>query len=241
VAEEMSLIKQQYHPDQIRIIDDVLGIDRRWARAWREAVLAQDAVLPFECLSRVDLVDEELICLLRDAGCRRIAFGAESGSQKVLDAMDKGTTVEQIRQAAALCRAHGIETYFYLMVGYPGEEWADLLKTVDLLRQTRPDAFSSTIAYPLPGTRFYEEVAHRLLDSPDWDYTAENRLLFERGFSTRFYRWVQRWLYQEWKAARLGHGDQHESPLRRLRSRAALWRAQAMFRILRHDPSGRGA
>jgi len=241
VAEEMSLIKQQYHPDQIRIIDDVLGIDRRWARAWREAVLAQDAVLPFECLSRVDLVDEELICLLRDAGCRRIAFGAESGSQKVLDAMDKGTTVEQIRQAAALCRAHGIETYFYLMVGYPGEEWADLLKTVDLLRQTRPDAFSSTIAYPLPGTRFYEEVAHRLLDSPDWDYTAENRLLFERGFSTRFYRWVQRWLYQEWKAARLGHGDQHESPLRRLRSRAALWRAQAMVRILRHDPSGRGA
>jgi radical SAM superfamily enzyme YgiQ (UPF0313 family) len=241
VAEEMRLIKEQYHPDQIRIVDDVLGIDRRWVRAWREAVLTQDAVVPFECLSRVDLVDDELIGLLRDAGCRRIAFGAESGSQKVLDAMDKGTRVEQIRQAAALCRAHGIETYFYVMVGYPGEEWADLLKTADLLTQARPDAFSSTIAYPLPGTRFYEEVAERLLDSPDWDYTAENRLLFERGFSTQFYRWVQRWLYQEWRAARLRHGEEHGSIVQRIRSRAALWRARAMVRLLRRRPAERRA
>jgi radical SAM superfamily enzyme YgiQ (UPF0313 family) len=186
-------------------------------------------------------MDEELIGLLKDAGCRRIAFGAESGSQKVLNAMDKGTTVEQIRKAAALCRASGIETYFYIMVGYPGEEWADLVQTVDLLRQTRPDGFSSTIAYPLPGTRFYEEVAHRLLDSPDWDYTAENRLLFERGFSTRFYRWVQRWLYQEWRAARLHHGEEQASLVSYLRRQAALWRARAMVRILRLLPAGHGA
>jgi len=233
VAAEMRLIKELYQPDQIRIVDDVMGIDRGWVRAWHDAVLSMDAAIPYECLSRVDLMDEELIRLLGDVGCRRIAFGAESGSQKVLDAMNKGTKVEQIRQVAELCRRQGIETYFYIMLGYPGEEWGDIRQTVELLKDTRPDRFSSTIAYPLPGTDFYEEVAHRLLDTPDWDYTAENRLLFEREYSTRFYRWVQRWLYLEWRAARLRHGDESVPCARRLRQRAGLWTAKAMVEILR--------
>jgi anaerobic magnesium-protoporphyrin IX monomethyl ester cyclase len=234
VAEEMRLIKEQYRPDQLRVVDDVMGIDRQWARAWHDAVLARDAAMPFECLSRVDLMDEELVRLLQEAGCIRIAFGAESGSQKVLDAMNKGTTVEQIRRTAQLCRRHGIETYFYIMLGYPGEEWADIQKTVELLKETRPEQFSSTIAYPLPGTEFFEEVKHRLLDTPDWDYTAENRLLFQRTHSTRFYRWVQRWLHQEWRAARLRHGDDQAPLLQQLRGQAGLWRSRAMAASLRH-------
>ena len=236
VAEEMGLIKTAYQPDQLRIVDDVMGIDRRWVRAWHDAVLAQGAAIPFECLSRVDLLDDELARLLAEAGCRRIALGAESGSQKVLDAMKKGTTVEQIRRAAELCRRHGIETYFYIMLGYPCEKWADIRQTVELLKETHPDRFSSTIAYPLPGTDFYTEVAHRLLDTPDWDYTAENRLLFEREYSTRFYHWVQRWIYQEWWAARLRHGKEHASLARRLRHQAGLWTARGMVEILRHRP-----
>lgn len=240
VAEEMRLIKEQYHPDQLRIVDDVMGIDRHWVRAWHDAVLARDAVTPFECLSRVDLMDEELVRLLREAGCVRIAFGAESGSQRVLDAMNKGTRVEQIRWAAELCRRFGIEIYFYIMLGYPGEEWPDILKTVALLKETRPDQFSSTIAYPLPSTDFFEEVKHRLLDAPDWDYTAENRLLFEREYSTRFYRWVQRWLHQEWHMARLRHGDEQASPAGRLRKTAGLWGSRVMSSLLRYAPSGRG-
>jgi radical SAM superfamily enzyme YgiQ (UPF0313 family) len=232
----MRQIKELYRPDQLRIVDDVMGIDRGWVRAWHHAVLAQDAVTPFECLSRVDLMDEELVRLLREAGCIRIAFGAESGSQQVLDAMNKGTRVEQIRRAAELCRRHGIETYFYIMLGYPGEEWADIRQTVELLKETRPNQFSSTIAYPLPGTEFYEEVQHRLLDAPDWDYTAENRLLFQRERSTRFYRWVQRWLHQEWHVARLRHGQEQISPIRRVRRLAGLWASRAMVELLRHMP-----
>jgi anaerobic magnesium-protoporphyrin IX monomethyl ester cyclase len=166
----------------------------------------------------------------------RIAFGAESGSQKVLDAMNKGTQVDQIRQTAELCRRYDIETYFYIMLGYPGEEWADIRLTVDLLKETRPTMFSSTIAYPLPGTEFYEEVKHRLLDAPDWDYTAENRLLFEREHSTRFYRWVQRWLYQEWRAARFRHGDEDTPALGRLRQEGGLWYARGMVELLRRLP-----
>jgi radical SAM superfamily enzyme YgiQ (UPF0313 family) len=238
VADEMRQIKEKYRPDQLRIVDDVMGIDRSWVRAWHDAVLDLDAVTPFECLSRVDLMDQEMVRLLKEAGCTRIAFGAESGSQKVLDAMNKGATVDQIRRAAELCRQQGIETYFYIMLGYPGEQWDDIQMTVDLLRETRPDQFSSTIAYPLPGTEFFEEVKHRLLDTPNWDYTAENKLLFEREHSTRFYRWVQRWLYQEWLQARLSHGEVEATPIRRVRSLAGLWRSRIMSSALRHQKQG---
>jgi radical SAM superfamily enzyme YgiQ (UPF0313 family) len=236
VAAEMREIKERYHPDQLRIVDDVMGIDRRWVRAWHDAVLARDAAIPFECLSRVDLMDEELVRLLREAGCRRIALGAESGSQRVLDAMNKGTQVEQIRQAAALCHQQGIETYFYIMLGYPGEGWGDIRQTVALLKETQPDAFSSTIAYPLPGTDFYEQVRDCLLDAPDWDYTAENRLLFRREYSTRFYRWVQRLLQREWWAVRLSHGEEQASLPGRARSQAGLWAARLMVQALRWVP-----
>lgn len=236
VAEEMRLIKEQYRPDQLRIVDDVMGIDQEWVRAWHAAVLALDAVVPFECLSRVDLMDEEMVRLLQDAGCIRIAFGAESGSQKILDAMNKGTTVEQILRTARLCRRHDIETYFYIMVGYPGEEWADIRKTVDLLKEACPDQFSSTIAYPLPGTEFYDKVKHRLLDTPDWDYTAENRLLFQREHMTRFYRWVQRWFHQEWHMARLRHDQEQATPGGWVRRLGGLWTSRAMVHLLRYLP-----
>jgi anaerobic magnesium-protoporphyrin IX monomethyl ester cyclase len=185
-------------------------------------------------------MDEELVRLLREAGCIRIAFGAESGSQRILDAMNKGTRVEQIRSAAELCRRYDIETYFYIMLGYPGEEWPDIVKTVGLLRDTRPDAFSSTIAYPLPGTDFFEEVKHRLLDAPDWDYTAENRLLFEREYSTPFYRWVQRWLHQEWRAARMRHGEEDASLPRQLRTQGNLSASRAMVELHRRLPKRSG-
>jgi radical SAM superfamily enzyme YgiQ (UPF0313 family) len=240
VAEEMGQIKARYAPDQIRIVDDVMGIQRKWVRAFRDAVVARDAVIPFECLSRVDLIDEELVRLLKEAGCFRIHFGAESGSQRVLDAMRKGTTVPQIRRAARLCRELGIETYFYMMVGYPGEEWSDLQRSVELLRDARPDVFSTTIAYPMPGTEFYEQVRDRMTlagdATPDWAHTAENRLLFRRGrYNTLFYRWVIRWFRQEWKDAWLQSG-RAASLADRLKTQAGLWLSRLVVNALARVP-----
>ncbi len=240
VAEEMRHIKERYAPDQIRIVDDVMGIDRKWVRAFRDAVLALDAVIPFECLSRADLIDEELACLLKETGCFRIHFGAESGSQRVLDAMHKGITVPQIRRAAELCRQLDIETYFYMMVGYPGEEWDDLKLSAKLLRETRPDVFSTTIAYPMPGTEFYEQVRDRMAlegnSTPDWVHTAENRLLFRRGrYNTLFYRWVMRWFHMEWKDAWLGAG-RRVSRLAWLKTQAGLWLSRVMVNLMARMP-----
>jgi len=244
VAEELRHIKETYRPDFVRIVDDAMGIRKAWVRRWRDAVIESDAVIPFECLSRVDLLDADIVRWLREAGCRRMALGAESGSQKVLDAMTKGATVEQIRHASALCREVGIETYFYMMVGYPTETWADLKLSARMLRETRPDQFSTTIAYPLPGTAFYERVKDRLPQGdglvPDWDFTAENRLLFGRGqYSTYFYRRVIRWFHHEWEDAWIKAGKP-VSAVERLRTFIALWRDRILVHLLARMP-GLGA
>jgi radical SAM superfamily enzyme YgiQ (UPF0313 family) len=149
--------------------------------------------------------------------------------------MTKGTTVEQIHRAAAICREAGIETYFYMMVGYPGEGWPDLKLSVKLLRETRPDAFSTTIAYPLPGTAFYEQVQDRLPAGhaalADWDYTAENKLLFSAGrYDQGFYRRVLRWFHSEWRDARIQAG-MPISLASRLRSKLGLWRDRLLVHL----------
>jgi len=237
VAEEMRLIKDRYAPDQVRIVDDVLGINRNWVKAWHDHLLALDAIIPFECLSRVDLVDREMLIWLKEAGCVRISFGAESGSQKVLDAMNKGTTVEQIRKAADLCHELGIEVYFYIMLGYPGETWEDIQATIRLLRETRPDQFSSTIAYPLPGTPFYEQVRDHLVELPDWSHTAENRLLYRGRYRTQFYRWAQRLLHKEWLVARVKAGNLSLDGKSKFKAMASLQALRWGTSVLRHLPA----
>ncbi len=239
-AQEMAHVKAHYAPDWIRVVDDVTGVGKSWLAEWRDVILARDAVIPFECLSRVNLVDREMLGALKEAGCQKIFLGAESGSQKVLDGMNKEIKVSQIYRSVELCRQMEVETYFYIMVGYPGEDWGDLKRTARLLRQTRPDEFSTTIAYPLPGTEFYEQVRDRLGFAgdcaPDWDYTAENRLLFQRGqYNTWFYRRVIRWLHSEWQDAWLQAG-RPASWREWLRTKLALWRDRVLVHLAAQTP-----
>jgi len=241
VADEMLGLKQRYAPDQIRIVDDVLGIQRSWMHAWHKAVREREAGIPFECLCRADLMDEELVALLKAAGCRQISLGAESGSQRVLDAMCKEIQVDQIRRAAETCRKHGISVYFYIMLGYPGEEWRDIKATIALLRQTIPDAFSMTVAYPLPGTPFYEHVKDQLHGSPDWDYSAENRLIFDQQYPTEFYRWVQRLIYKEWLVSRRSRRKEWRNARERLMKTLTLWALRVVVFLLRFRWTGRKA
>jgi len=241
-AEEMRLIKTQYQPDQIRVVDDITGVDRKWVFAWRDEVAKQDAAIPFECLSRVNLVDVPLLEALKEIGCKKIYFGAESGSQKVLNAMKKGTKVDQIYRAADVCREVGIALYFFMMVGYPGEEMEDLQASVKMLTQAQPDTFSTTIAYPLPGTEFYNQVRDRIMhDGDDWAFTAENRLLFKRGrYNTFFYRWVQLWFNKEWETARIQSGRAKPSIQRKVWTFAALQLSRTVVKVLARLPGGGG-
>ncbi len=188
VVDEMLLLRDKFGVDRIWLADDIVGANKKWMAKWYEEVMQRKAQIPYECLTRVDLVDETTIKQLKDTGCWKIYYGAESGSQKVLDAMNKEIKVEEIYQATRLTRAAGINVGFFIMFGYPGETLEDIKLTEKMLRELKPDTAGFSVAYPLKGTKFYEQVSEQL--SPQqhqWVSTNENRLLFKARYPNQFY------------------------------------------------------
>jgi len=203
VADEVASLKARYAPDHLWFADDVFGLRPGWIEDYAEAVLARDAAVPFRCQTRADLLGERTVAALRRAGCRTVWLGAESGAQKILDAMEKGVTVEQIRQAAARLRGAGIEVALFLQFGYPGEGWEEIEQTLALVRECRPDDIGISVSYPLPGTRFHERVAAGLGPKRNWLDSDDLEMLYEGAFSTRFYRQLHRVAHTEFRLARL--------------------------------------
>jgi radical SAM superfamily enzyme YgiQ (UPF0313 family) len=158
VVAEMKWLKEAFMPDHIWFADDILGLKLHWLERFAALVNAADARIPFKCLQRADLVNEKTASTLAKAGCKTVWIGAESGSQKILDAMEKGDRVEDIYNAARLLHANGIEVGFFLQFGYPGETWEDVQKTLKMVRECAPDDIGISVSYPLPGTKFYERV-----------------------------------------------------------------------------------
>jgi len=159
VAQEMKLIKETVKPDHIWFCDDIFGLKPGWVAEFSERVIQENAAIPFKCLARVDLLlKEDSVNHLRRAGCKTVWVGAESGSQKVLDAMEKGTTVEQIYESTRKLKRAGIRVGFFLQYGYPGETRADIELTLKMVKDCLPDEIGVSVSYPLPGTKFYETV-----------------------------------------------------------------------------------
>jgi radical SAM superfamily enzyme YgiQ (UPF0313 family) len=197
VVDEMLMLKQRYNPDIMWISDDVLTINRKWTHEFVREVKARNAQHPYECLSRVDLVDHDILKGLRETGCFRIWYGAESGSQKVLDGMRKGTTVAQVREAARITQELGMQAGFFILLGYPDETTADIRMTIDFLKETRPDVVGTSVAFPIKGTEFYERVENRLIQDENWSSRNQNKLLFKGKFPRLYYWFAARWLVKE--------------------------------------------
>src|SRR4030095_3714151 len=155
IVKQMKMLKEKYSPDHIWFCDDIFGLKPGWTSSFSETVNKEVVKTPFKCLSRADLLlKEDNITHLANAGCESIWMGAESGSQKILDAMDKGTTIEQIYESTRLLKKHNIKTCFFLQFGYTGETRNDISKTVQLVRELMPDDIGISVSYPLPGTKF---------------------------------------------------------------------------------------
>jgi anaerobic magnesium-protoporphyrin IX monomethyl ester cyclase len=206
VADEMAWLKQRYAPDHLAFADDIFGLQPGWVERFAEAVGARGAALPFKCLSRADLLGERVVDALRAAGCRTVWIGAESGSQRVLDAMEKGTRVEQIRESARRLHACGIEVGFFLQFGYPGETREDIELTRQLVRDCRPDDIGISVSYPLPGTRFHERVKAELGTQRNWTDSDDLAMLYRGPFSTEFYRALHGVVHKEFRWRRLRDG-----------------------------------
>jgi len=188
VAEELAHVKEQLRPDHIWFADDIFGLRPDWVAAFAAEVRARQAVVPFTIQSRVDLMTPEAIAGLAAAGCREVWLGAESGSQRILDAMDKGTTVEGIRTARRRLREAGLAACFFLQFGYPGETWDDIMATVALVREALPDQIGVSVSYPLPGTVFYDRVATQLGAKDHWCDSDDLAMLFQGTYDSGFYR-----------------------------------------------------
>jgi anaerobic magnesium-protoporphyrin IX monomethyl ester cyclase len=197
VAGEMRRLKDEVAPDHIWFADDIFGLTPRWVGEFARAVREADARTPFMMQSRVDLMRPEVVAALADAGAEEVWLGVESGSQKILDAMDKETSLEEIRAATRALKAQGVRACWFLQLGYPSETWEDLLRTRDLVRDERPDDIGVSVAYPLPGTKFHAAVRAQLGPRQNWEHTDELAMLFRGTYNTGFYRRVRDVLHEE--------------------------------------------
>jgi len=188
VAEEMRQLKNSYRPDHIWFADDIFALSPRWAADFADAVRSLDADLPFRMQSRCDLMTRDTVAALRRAGCEEVWMGAESGSQHILDAMEKDIRVAQIYEARENLRRHGIRACFFLQFGYPGESWNDIEATIRMVRETQPDDVGVSVSYPLPGTRFHQLVSSQLGEKANWRDSADLAMMFRGTYSTEFYR-----------------------------------------------------
>jgi anaerobic magnesium-protoporphyrin IX monomethyl ester cyclase len=203
VAAEMEWLRDQYHPDQIWFMDDIFGLKPGWIESFADALEKKHVHIPFKSLNRADLLLKgQTIPALKRAGAQIIWIGAESGSQKILDAMEKGTRVEQIGKAALQLHRAGIQVGFFLQFGYPGETLEDIEKTLQMVRDCRPDDIGISVSYPLPGTRFYEAVRDQLGAKQNWDDSQDLAMLYQGPFSTEFYRKLHERVHQEFRMRR---------------------------------------
>ena len=191
VAEELLRLKREVQPDHVWFADDIFGLTAEWIEAFAVEVRRRDAVIPFMMQSRVNLMTRPVAAALREAGAEEVWLGVESGSQRVLDAMDKGSHVDTARVATRNLRGEGIRAGWFLQLGYPPEEWDDILMTRDLVREEWPDEIGVSVAYPLPGTPFHDRLAAELGPRRNWRDTADLAVLFEGAFDTTFYRQVR--------------------------------------------------
>lgn len=197
VVESLISLKKQYDFDRIWFVDDVFTINPRWMRKFAELARSQGLAIPYEAISRADRMNEEIVRLLKDSGCFRIWIGAESGSQSVLDAMNRMVKIEQVKDAVHLSKQYGIETGTFLMLGYPGETEKDIRQTLHYLLDADPDHFTITLAYPIKGTPFYEEVEDKIIDSLDWTRSTDRQIEFKRTYSRQYYEQAIRWIRNE--------------------------------------------
>ena len=196
-AEEVLWIKERYNPDLLWYADDVFGINRRWLFQYAEHLEKRDVRIPFECISRADRLDQKVVALLAEMGCYRLWNGSESGSQRILDAMQRKVKVEDVQAKTHMLQAAGIETGMFIMLGYDSETIEDLIDTVEHLKICNPDVFLTTVAYPIKGTPYYAEVESRILRDGNWSQNADRDLTVAGRYSKRFYSYATRWMVNE--------------------------------------------
>jgi anaerobic magnesium-protoporphyrin IX monomethyl ester cyclase len=203
VAAEIRELKETYGVQHIWFGDDVFALNHGWVQDFADEIEAMQCALPFKIQSRADLMTYSTVADLKRAGCAEIWMGVESGSQKILIAMDKGLRVSDVVTARARLADEGIRACYFLQFGYPGETWEDIQQTIALVRNTRPDDIGISFSYPLPGTVFYEHVEEQIGSKRNWTDSDDLCVMFRAAYKDEFYMALRNALHAEvnsWKS-----------------------------------------
>ena len=200
VVNELIMLKEKFHFDHIWFCDDIFGLKPGWVNEFADLVEKKQLNFKFKIQARADLLlQENYIKDLARAGCENIWMGAESGSQKILDAMDKVTKVEQIYEATRLLKKNGINPSFFIQFGYPDETREDILKTISMINNLLPYEIGISVSYPLPGTLFYEKVKTQLREKANWTDSDELALMFRNTYAPAFYKQLHRYVHKSYR------------------------------------------
>ncbi|MCB0482150.1 MAG: B12-binding domain-containing radical SAM protein [Flavobacteriales bacterium] len=229
VVAELAILKEQYQPDTFWFVDDVFTVSHKWLKEFHAEILRTGLKVNFECITRAERMNTEVIQWLKEAGCIRVWIGAESGSQRIIDAMDRRVDVNQVRDLLIQTREAGIQTGTFIMVGYPGETIEDIRTTAKYLEDALPDYFTITKSYPIKGTRLFEEIEANITEQPDWFTSTDREIDFKRKYSDSFYNWAIRYVNNRLEVARKkAKGTNSLKPMikAKLSEMMMLWKAR---------------
>jgi radical SAM superfamily enzyme YgiQ (UPF0313 family) len=194
VVDEVEWILNRYQPEQLWLADDVFTIHHGWLDQYAVEMKRRGLRVPFECITRADRLNARVAAQLAELGCYRVWIGSESGSQRLLDAMERGVTIAQVREAVAQLKRNGIHTGMFFMWGYEGEDLADIEATYEHVKACQPDVFFTTVSYPIKGTPYYDDVAPKLVQLGAWQATTDRDIKIRGRHSRRFYQLADRLL-----------------------------------------------
>jgi anaerobic magnesium-protoporphyrin IX monomethyl ester cyclase len=207
VVDELEWVLGRYNPDMLWFADDVFTIHHGWLAQFAAEMKRRGLRIPFECISRADRINERVADQLAELECFRVWIGSESGSQRVLDSMRRGVTVQQVQTAVAMCKSRGIQTGMFLMWGYDGEELEDIHATIRHVKASNPDVFLTTVAYPIRGTGYFDAVKDRAVSSKAWAEGSDRDFKIRGRHSRRYYQSVDRLLRAEVELDRLKNSN----------------------------------
>ncbi len=243
VVDEIEWLQAHYDFALIWFVDDVFTVSHKWLNEFGEELDKRRIRIQFECITRADRLTEDVVEVLRRCGCFRVWIGAESGSQRVIDAMDRRVDVQQVRDMIRAARRAGIQTGTFIMLGYPGETEADIRETVEHLKSSDHDLFTITVAYPIKGTGLYEDVQATANSPFSWEERTDRDLDFRRTYPRRYYDYAVRWTVNAVYWHKVKQRGKWRSPRgwvfwgKMWAARLGMWRWRVRFLNLPHEQS----
>lgn len=200
IANHLEFLFRNYNVNRFWMCDDIFGLKPNWVQEFNTELQKRNLKISYYIQSRVDLLlKEDTIDALAQSGLEEVWVGAESASQKILDAMDKGTKVEEIYKATHLLKERNIRVAFFLQFGYLTENQEDIQKTIAMVKELLPDNIGISVSYPLPGTQFYEKVKDDLQLKANWKDSDDLDMMFKGTYNSGYYRKLQRFVHKEYR------------------------------------------